>query len=66
MNVYITVKMIQQYVLGKSDKPLILFGDSGCGKTSLMAKGSSQVTLFESINKSSKFMYGCFYFQNLQ
>jgi hypothetical protein len=40
--------MIQQYVLGKlgkSDKPLILFGDSGCGKTSLMAKGSSQVAL---------------------
>ncbi|XP_060597437.1 NACHT and WD repeat domain-containing protein 2-like [Ruditapes philippinarum] len=49
------VTMIQQYVLGKlgkSDKPLILFGDSGCGKTSLMAKGSSQARSWFSKNSS--------------
>ena len=34
----------QAYVLGKSDHPLILYGDSGCGKTSLMAKAASQVS----------------------
>lgn len=26
------------YILGKSDKPLILYGQGGCGKTSLLAK----------------------------
>ncbi|WAQ94112.1 NWD2-like protein, partial [Mya arenaria] len=36
------VDRIKQYVLGKYDKPLILHGASGCGKTSLMAKGASQ------------------------
>ena len=34
---------LQDYVIGKSDHPLILHGASGCGKTSLMAKAASQV-----------------------
>lgn len=37
------VEKIHQYVLGTSDKPFVLHGESGCGKTSLTAKGASQV-----------------------
>jgi len=40
----VSVERIKAYVLGGSDRPLILHGASGCGKTSLMAKGASQVT----------------------
>ena len=39
--------ILQDYVLGKSDRPLILHGASGCGKTSLMAKAASQVCVLE-------------------
>ncbi|ALC45346.1 CG10185 [Drosophila busckii] len=34
---------IERYMLGDSDKPLVLFGDGGCGKTSLLAKSASLV-----------------------
>lgn len=34
---------IKRYMLGDSDKPLVLFGDGGCGKTSLLAKSASLV-----------------------
>ncbi|XP_070184794.1 NACHT domain- and WD repeat-containing protein 1-like, partial [Littorina saxatilis] len=36
------VEQIHDYVMGTSRKPLVLFGLSGCGKTSLMAKAASQ------------------------
>lgn len=32
---------IQNYILGESDKPLVLYGEGGCGKTSLLAKTAS-------------------------
>lgn len=34
---------IQRYMLGESDKPLVLYGEGGCGKTSLLAKSASLV-----------------------
>jgi len=34
---------IKRYMLGDSDKPLVLFGDGGCGKTSLLSKSVSLV-----------------------
>lgn len=34
---------IKRYMLGDSDKPLVLFGDGGCGKTSLLAKSAALV-----------------------
>ena len=37
------VERIHQYMIGTSDKPFVLHGESGCGKTSLTAKGASQV-----------------------
>ncbi|KAK0046460.1 NACHT and WD repeat domain-containing protein 2 [Biomphalaria pfeifferi] len=37
------VDRIREYVTGDSNLPLVLFGESGCGKTSLMAKAASQV-----------------------
>lgn len=39
------VERVHQYVVGKSDQPFVMFGQSGCGKTSLMAKSASQVSL---------------------
>lgn len=32
---------IENYILGESDKPLVLYGEGGCGKTSLLAKAAS-------------------------
>ncbi|XP_034663860.1 NACHT and WD repeat domain-containing protein 2 [Drosophila subobscura] len=34
---------IKRYMLGDSDKPLVLFGDGGCGKTSLLSKSAALV-----------------------
>lgn len=31
---------IKRYMLDKSDKPLVLYGEGGCGKTSLLAKSA--------------------------
>ncbi|XP_064648000.1 NACHT and WD repeat domain-containing protein 2-like [Lineus longissimus] len=37
------VEKVHQYICGKSQQPLVLFGESGCGKTSLLAKSASMV-----------------------
>jgi len=34
---------IRDYIRGTSTQPLILSGESGCGKTSVLAKAYSQV-----------------------
>lgn len=31
---------IKAFMLGDSDKPLVLYGEGGCGKTSLLAKSA--------------------------
>lgn len=46
------VEKIHQYVVGDSKLPLVLFGESGCGKTSLMAKAASQVRVESEINST--------------
>lgn len=35
-----TLEKIKNYMLGGSDKPLVLYGEGGCGKTSLLAKSA--------------------------
>ncbi|XP_020292680.1 NACHT and WD repeat domain-containing protein 2 isoform X2 [Pseudomyrmex gracilis] len=35
-----TLEKIKNYMLGNSDKPLVLYGEGGCGKTSLLAKSA--------------------------
>lgn len=35
-----TLEKIKNYMLGDSDKPLVLYGEGGCGKTSLLAKSA--------------------------
>ncbi|XP_012269999.1 NACHT and WD repeat domain-containing protein 2 [Orussus abietinus] len=35
-----TLEKIKDYMLGDSDKPLVLYGEGGCGKTSLLAKSA--------------------------
>ena len=37
------VERIHEYIESDNHEPLVLFGESGCGKTSLLAKGYSQV-----------------------
>ena len=37
------IEEIHDYVCGKSTQPLILSGESGCGKTAILAKAYSQV-----------------------
>lgn len=34
---------IQRHMLGDSDKPLVLYGEGGCGKTSLLSKSAALV-----------------------
>ena len=38
------VHRVKEYVLGASTLPLVLHGESGCGKTSLLAKSASLVS----------------------
>lgn len=38
------IDQIKAYVTGSSNFPFVLHGESGCGKTSLTAKGASQVS----------------------
>jgi flagellar biosynthesis GTPase FlhF len=38
------VEKVHQYISGKSQQVLILYGESGCGKTSLLAKSASMVS----------------------
>ncbi|XP_008551438.1 NACHT and WD repeat domain-containing protein 2 [Microplitis demolitor] len=35
-----SLEKIKDYMLGESDKPLVLYGEGGCGKTSLLAKAA--------------------------
>lgn len=35
------LKEIERYMLGDSDKPLVLYGEGGCGKTSLLSKSAA-------------------------
>ncbi|KAK1124232.1 hypothetical protein K0M31_006607 [Melipona bicolor] len=35
-----TLEKIKEYMLGDSEKPLVLYGEGGCGKTSLLAKSA--------------------------
>ncbi|KAK3601003.1 hypothetical protein CHS0354_008112 [Potamilus streckersoni] len=34
------LRKMEEYIVGQSTKPMIVYGVSGCGKTSLMAKGA--------------------------
>jgi flagellar biosynthesis GTPase FlhF len=34
----LALELGKEYILGNSDKPIILYGQGGCGKTSLLAK----------------------------
>lgn len=36
-----SLEHIRKYMLGESDKPLVLYGEGGCGKTSLLAKAAA-------------------------
>lgn len=58
------VHQIRDYVLGTCRKPLVLYGLSGCGKTSLMAKAASQVTPSHPYLVFVYFMYTCAQFEH--
>lgn len=34
---------VKEYILSKNAKPLLIYGDSGCGKTAIVAKITSEV-----------------------
>lgn len=36
-----TLELIKNYMLGPCDKPLVLFGEGGCGKTSMLSKSAA-------------------------
>lgn len=36
-----TLLLIENYMKGPSDKPLVLFGEGGCGKTSMLSKSAA-------------------------
>ncbi|KFB37533.1 AGAP011163-PA-like protein [Anopheles sinensis] len=38
------LERIERYMLGTSDKPIVLYGEGGCGKTSLLAKSAALTT----------------------
>lgn len=37
------IEQIKKYLMSTSNRPLVLYGESGCGKTSIMAKASMLV-----------------------
>ena len=37
---------MKDYILNQNNRPLILYGESGCGKTAILAKFTSQVIKF--------------------
>ena len=39
------IENVHNLVEADSTKPLVIYGDSGCGKTSIMAKCASQVSI---------------------
>lgn len=36
-----TLELIEKYMTGPSDKPLVLYGEGGCGKTSMLSKAAA-------------------------
>lgn len=38
------LKHIHRYMMGDSEKPIVLYGEGGCGKTSLLAKAAALVS----------------------
>ncbi|KAF5284944.1 hypothetical protein FQA39_LY16899 [Lamprigera yunnana] len=42
-----SLEKIRDYMLNESDKPMVLYGEGGCGKTSLLAKAASMSTSTE-------------------
>lgn len=36
-----TLQLIENHMLGPSEKPLVLFGEGGCGKTSMLSKAAA-------------------------
>lgn len=45
MLLYVFVFKIQNYLNSSSNKPLIIYGESGCGKTSLIAYSAQKVCI---------------------
>ena len=39
----VLVKRIQEYIVSQTDQPMVVYGDTGTGKTSLLAKAASHV-----------------------
>ncbi|CAG0888380.1 unnamed protein product [Darwinula stevensoni] len=40
------LEKIREYIAGASDKPMVLHGEGGCGKTSMLAKSASLTSLW--------------------
>ena len=51
-----TMRRIPQYIVGPNASPLILWGESGCGKTSVLAKAYSMVNI-EALSLFSLFRF---------
>lgn len=39
----VLVKRIQEYITSPTDQPMVVYGETGTGKTSLLAKAASHV-----------------------
>lgn len=49
------IDTINQYTTGQSSQPLIVWGVSGCGKSALLSKIASVVSVINRINVGVKF-----------
>ena len=66
------LQMIRDYVLGETPEPFVIYGDSGCGKTSLMAMAAKYmwqweqdpVVILRSVNKNLIFNFQLEPFRN--